>query len=98
MIVSTRRTAILGFAVAAILLSATPASSSPSVASKQAEAQRVLAQIQGLDANLEQAVEAYNAAQVRLAPCTVSRCTRVRCSLAAPLRIGVQVRGPGGVP
>jgi peptidoglycan DL-endopeptidase CwlO len=65
-IVSTRRTAILGLAVAATLLSATPASSSPAVASKQAEAERVLAQIQSLDANLEHAIEAYNAAQVRL--------------------------------
>jgi cell wall-associated NlpC family hydrolase len=63
---STRRAAILGLVAAATLLSATSASSSPSVASKQAEAERVLAQIQGLDATLERAVEAYNAAQVRL--------------------------------
>jgi peptidoglycan DL-endopeptidase CwlO len=63
---SKRRLAILGLVVAATLVSATPASSAPSVASKQAEAERVLAQIQELDANLGLAVEAYNAAQVRL--------------------------------
>ncbi len=63
---SKRRPAILGLVVAATLLSATPASSSPTVASKRAEAERVLADIQQLDANLGRAVEAYNAAQVRL--------------------------------
>ncbi len=63
---SKRRLAILGLVVAATLVSATPASSAPSVASKQAEAERVLAQIQELDANLGLAVEAYNAAEVRL--------------------------------
>ncbi|MDQ3995087.1 MAG: NlpC/P60 family protein [Actinomycetota bacterium] len=66
MIGSKRRLAILGLVVAATLVSATPASSAPSVASKQAEAERVLAQIQELDANLGLAVEAYNAAEVRL--------------------------------
>jgi cell wall-associated NlpC family hydrolase len=46
---------------------ATPAAPAPSsVESKQAEAQQVLAQIQQLDADLELAVEAYNAAQVEL--------------------------------
>jgi peptidoglycan DL-endopeptidase CwlO len=38
----------------------------PSVASKQAQAQSVLGQIQGLDASLEHAIEAYNAANDKL--------------------------------
>jgi cell wall-associated NlpC family hydrolase len=37
------------------------------VASKQAQAQAVLGEIQGLDANLERAVEAYNLANTKLA-------------------------------
>jgi peptidoglycan DL-endopeptidase CwlO len=46
---------------------ASPATPAPSeVESKQAEAQDVLSQIQQLDAELELAVEAYNAAQVEL--------------------------------
>jgi cell wall-associated NlpC family hydrolase len=36
------------------------------VTSKQAQAQQVLAQIQSIDASLEQVVEAYNASQIRL--------------------------------
>jgi cell wall-associated NlpC family hydrolase len=38
----------------------------PSVAAKQAQAQSVLGQIQGLDASLEHAIEAYNAANDKL--------------------------------
>ena len=45
---------------------ATPAVGDPSIASKQAEAQSVLNQVQGLDASLERAVEAYNFATVKL--------------------------------
>ena len=37
------------------------------MASKQAEAQRVLGEINGIDHNLERAVEAYDLANVRLA-------------------------------
>ena len=49
---------------------ATPAVGDPSVASKQAEAQNVMAQVQQLDSSLERAVEAYlkaNHAQLRIA-------------------------------
>jgi cell wall-associated NlpC family hydrolase len=45
---------------------ASPAVGDPSIASKQAEAQSVLNQVQGLDASLERAVEAYNLATVKL--------------------------------
>jgi peptidoglycan DL-endopeptidase CwlO len=57
---------LLSFVVA---LAAAPAAfATPgTVSSKQAEAQSVLAQIQGLDANLEHAVDAYNLANQRLA-------------------------------
>jgi peptidoglycan DL-endopeptidase CwlO len=56
--------------VALLVLSAaslftTAASPSP-VTSKQAEAQSVLAQIQAIDANLEQVIEAYNASNIKL--------------------------------
>jgi peptidoglycan DL-endopeptidase CwlO len=51
---------------AAFALTAASASADPSVASKQAEAQSVMAQIQQLDSSLERAVEAYNLANVKL--------------------------------
>jgi cell wall-associated NlpC family hydrolase len=47
-------------------LAATPAVGDPTIASKQAEAQSVMNQVQGLDASLERAVEAYNLATVKL--------------------------------
>jgi len=58
---------VLGAGVAAALLAATAATADPgSVASKQKQAQQVLSQINAVDANLEQAVEAYNLANLRL--------------------------------
>ena len=64
-----RRQALTFFVVAmAALTAASPLHASPgSVSSKQAEAQSVLSQIQGLDANLERAVDAYNLANEKLA-------------------------------
>jgi cell wall-associated NlpC family hydrolase len=55
--------------VAVALVGATAASATPggSVGAKQAQAQSVLSQIQGLDGNLEHAVEAYNLANQKLA-------------------------------
>jgi len=53
-------------AVAAALLAAGGATADPGVASKQAQAQQVLAQINQIDQNLNAAVEAYNLANVRL--------------------------------
>ena len=50
----------------ACALAAAPASADPSIASKEAEAQSVLGQIQQLDASLERAIEAYNLANVKL--------------------------------
>ena len=49
------------------LLGAAAATADPTVASKQAEAQQVLGQIQQIDASMERAVEAYDAATARLA-------------------------------
>jgi len=48
------------------VLTAASASANPSIASKQAEAQSVMQQIQGLDSSLERAIEAYNLANVQL--------------------------------
>jgi cell wall-associated NlpC family hydrolase len=53
-------------ALAAALLAAPAATADPTVASKQAEARQVLAQIQRIDASMEQAVEAYDSATVKL--------------------------------
>jgi peptidoglycan DL-endopeptidase CwlO len=47
-------------------VTAVPAFGDPTIASKQAEAQSVLGQIQQLDSSLERAIEAYNLANVRL--------------------------------
>jgi cell wall-associated NlpC family hydrolase len=51
---------------AAAALTAASATADPTVASKEAEAQSVMAQIQQLDSSLERAVEAYNLANVKL--------------------------------
>ncbi|HEY7196209.1 MAG TPA: NlpC/P60 family protein [Gaiellaceae bacterium] len=64
---SKRQAVVALLAIAGALLTATPAVSDPgAVAQKQAEAKQVLAQIQQIDASLEKAVDAYNAAQMRL--------------------------------
>jgi len=63
---------LLCFAAA---LAAAPAIADPSIASKQAEAQSVMNQVQQLDSSLERAVEAYNLATVKL--------NRVRADLKA---------------
>src|SRR5262249_53072602 len=56
------------FGLAAALLAASPSFSAPGpVSAKQAEARSVMAQIHGLDANLERAVDAYNLANEKLA-------------------------------
>jgi cell wall-associated NlpC family hydrolase len=54
------------FFVVVALMAAPAAHAMPSVSSKQAQAQAVLAQVQGLDANLERAVDAYNLANEKL--------------------------------
>jgi cell wall-associated NlpC family hydrolase len=59
----------------AAALAASPAFGDPSIASKQAEAQSVMNQVQQLDSSLERAVEAYNLATVKL--------NRVRADLKA---------------
>jgi peptidoglycan DL-endopeptidase CwlO len=64
---SIRRTApavILSCFAAA--LAATPAAGDPSIASKEAEAQSVIGQVQQLDSSLERAVAAYDDATVKL--------------------------------
>jgi cell wall-associated NlpC family hydrolase len=59
---------MLLFALAAALVAVAPTQAEPgSISSKQSEAQSVLAQIQGLDANLERAVDSYNLANEKLA-------------------------------
>jgi cell wall-associated NlpC family hydrolase len=50
----------------ACLMAASASADPGSVASKQAQAQQVLAQIQGIDVQLERAVEAYDLANVKL--------------------------------
>jgi cell wall-associated NlpC family hydrolase len=57
------RTLIL---LVAALVTAPAALATPGISSKQAQAQSVLAQIQGLDANLEHAIDAYNLANEKL--------------------------------
>src|SRR6266545_760502 len=64
---STRRKApalVIALA-AAFALAAVPAVADPTIASKQAEAQSVLGQIQQLDSSLERAIEAYNLANAK---------------------------------
>src|SRR5205823_750791 len=64
---STRRQApALVIALAAIFAATAVPASGDSVASKRAEAQSVLGQVQQLDSSLERAVEAYDLANVKL--------------------------------
>ena len=60
------RRAVAVCALAALLVVGAATADPPTVASKRAEAQRVLSQIQTVDAQLGRAVEAYNAATTRL--------------------------------
>lgn len=61
-----RQAAFALLALVAALVATAPAFSSPVVSAKQAEAQRVLGQIRQIDSSLDKAVDAYNAAQMRL--------------------------------
>src|SRR4029453_16478631 len=66
---STRRKApalVIALAATALALAAAPAVADPTIASKEAEAQGVLGQIQQLDSSLEKAIEAYNLATIKL--------------------------------
>jgi peptidoglycan DL-endopeptidase CwlO len=64
---STKRTALVILAaVSALFTFAGAAGSSPEIASKQGQAEQIIAEIQALDAELGRVVEAYNAATVRL--------------------------------
>ena len=67
--VSSRTVALLlaALAVTVVLLSAATAQADPSVSSKQAEAQAVLAQMTVLERQIEQQTEAYNGARTELA-------------------------------
>jgi cell wall-associated NlpC family hydrolase len=65
----TRQAPLLLFVLAAVvaaLLVASSATADPTIASKQAQAQAILGEIQALDSDLEKAVEAYNYANVQL--------------------------------
>jgi peptidoglycan DL-endopeptidase CwlO len=62
-----RQARLWWFFVVVALLAAPAAHATPgSISSKEAQAQSVLAQIQGLDANLERAVDSYNLANEKL--------------------------------
>jgi peptidoglycan DL-endopeptidase CwlO len=65
--VSKRLAALLAVGLAAAAFSAASATAEPSsLASKEAQAQRVLGQIRSLDSSLSRAIEAYNLANVEL--------------------------------
>jgi peptidoglycan DL-endopeptidase CwlO len=61
-----RQVAAVLAAAAAVLTAVTSATADPSIASKQAQARAVLAQVQEMDMQLERAVEAYNGATIEL--------------------------------
>ncbi|HEU0303672.1 MAG TPA: NlpC/P60 family protein [Gaiellaceae bacterium] len=64
-----RRATLVGLVCATVvvaLVGAVPALADPRIGEKRAEAQRVLADIEALDAELGQSIEAYNAATIEL--------------------------------
>jgi peptidoglycan DL-endopeptidase CwlO len=65
--VSKRLAGVVALGLAAAALWASPAAADPSsLASKEAQAQRVLGQIRSLDSSLSRAIEAYNLANIEL--------------------------------
>src|SRR5688500_14681261 len=65
--VSKRLAGLVALAFVATVFSASPAAADPSsLASKEAQAQRVLGQIRSLDSSLSRAIEAYNLANIQL--------------------------------
>jgi cell wall-associated NlpC family hydrolase len=65
--VSKRLAGLVALAFVATVFSAPPAAAEPSsLASKEAQAQRVLGQIRSLDSSLSRAIEAYNLANIQL--------------------------------
>jgi peptidoglycan DL-endopeptidase CwlO len=65
--VSKRLAGMVVLGLAAAAFSSAPAAAEPSsLASKEAQAQRVLGQIQSLDSSLSRAIEAYNLANIKL--------------------------------
>jgi cell wall-associated NlpC family hydrolase len=107
--VSSRTVALLfaALAVTAALLTASTAQADPSVSSKQAEAQAVLAQMAVLEREIEQQSEAYNAARNELAGIDAELATNTkhlaiakeslgtaRSTIASRLR-ALYVNGPG---
>ena len=63
---TTRHPFLALFAALAALAVATPAAAEPTVSAKRAEADQVLSDIRAIDSELSHAIEAYNAAEVRL--------------------------------
>ena len=64
-----RRATSAGLLIAVVgvaLLASVPALADPRISAKEAEAQKVLGEIQALDSRLSKSIEAYNAANVRL--------------------------------
>jgi peptidoglycan DL-endopeptidase CwlO len=64
--VMRRQVPLVAFLCAAVLVAAVPALAEPTVAEKRAEAGRVLAQVQQLDASLAHVIQAYDLATERL--------------------------------
>jgi peptidoglycan DL-endopeptidase CwlO len=65
-VLSTRALSLLPLIAVSLAAAASATAEPASIASKQAQAQSVLAQIQGLDASMEHAIEAYNLANEKL--------------------------------
>jgi cell wall-associated NlpC family hydrolase len=72
-----------------ILVGVGAATANPSINSKRAEAEAVLAQIHAQDAQLEQAIEAYNYANVRLAQIDADLQSNARHLVVAKKSLGV---------
>ena len=92
-----RRSVIaLAFAVGGLVATSLPAGAEPpQIASKRAEAQRVLAEIESLDGELEQTIEAYNGATEQLAAIDRERAVNARHLTLARRNLSVAQRRLG---
>ncbi len=68
----------MGVALAGLLVAGAALAEPPQIEAKRAEAQRVLAEIQSLDSQLERAIEAYNGATEQLAAIDRERAVNAR--------------------
>jgi cell wall-associated NlpC family hydrolase len=79
---------LVAASAAGLLLAVTPASGQ-TITSKRAQAEAIMAQVEGLNGNLEQTIEAYNYANIQLAEIDTDLASNAKHLVAAKRSLGV---------